>query len=373
MLIVEILFWVSLAAVIYAYAGYPACLLVVGALRPRRDLPRERLPRVTIVVTVRNEAHQIVEKLENVLALDYPRELLEYVVTSDASDDGTDELVLGFGGRGVHLVATAERRGKEAAQRRALAVSTGDVLLFTDAGTRCAPGTLLAMARHFSDSAVGCVSSVDSQGENGGEGLYLRYEMWLRDLETRAGTLVGLSGSLFAVRREICALWREDMPSDFCLILQALRMGYRGVSEPGAVGVYRPAADQGREFPRKVRTVLRGMHALFAFRGLLNPCLHGLAAWELASHKLSRWLVPLFLALIFLASAVLAPGHSLYLCLLGAQAVFYALAVAGWRGWLRGVGGRVPFWFCLFNLSILAAWARFLAGERIILWEPTRR
>ncbi len=369
-------FWLAAGGAFYAYFGYPLLLLLVGHVRRRPEPEPVALPRVSIIIATHNEAHQLADKLSDTLALTYPPDRVEIIVAADGSTDATAEVVGGFARQGVRLVETGRRLGKEGAQKLALQQASGEIIVFTDAGTRCAPATLEAMARRFADPGVGCVSGVDRHLEAGaahGESWYLRYEMFLRRLETRAGSLVGLSGSLFAVRREICDRWSEDKPSDFHVVLDAIRMGYRGVSEPAAIGYYRPLAEESREFRRKVRTVLRGMTAFFQSLDLLNPIRHGLAAWQLVSHKLFRWLVPFFQVVSLGTAAALAPQSAFFAAVLGLQLAFYAAALLGWKPGVQWRACRVPYWFCLFNASILAAWIQFLLGRRIVLWEPTRR
>jgi cellulose synthase/poly-beta-1,6-N-acetylglucosamine synthase-like glycosyltransferase len=375
-IVLEVIFWLCLGGVVYAYVGYPLLLLVIGSLRRPRRWERAAEPLVSVIIAAHNEEQQLPEKLENCLRTDYPADRLDWIVASDGSTDGTVDAARRYAGRGVRVIDTGARRGKETAQRAALALARGSVIVFTDAGTRTDAQTLAALVRPFADPGVGCVSSVDrhsAESPAGGEGWYLRYEMFLRQWESRARSLVGLSGSLFAVRREVCAQWSEELPSDFHLILTAVRLGYRGVSAPDARGYYRPVQDEEKEFRRKIRTILRGMTVFFRSLDLLNPFRYGFFSLELASHKLFRWLVPWFLLAALAANAVLAADSVFYTVLLALQALFYLAALAGWKPGLGWLPFRVPFWFCLFNAAILRAWLEMFGGNRIVLWEPTRR
>ncbi|HMD37016.1 MAG TPA: glycosyltransferase, partial [Vicinamibacterales bacterium] len=188
-------FWMSAALVGFAYAGYPLALALMARLRSRpvtRDAIR---PPVTFVITAHNEEQRLAEKLHNTLAQDYPASLLEIIVASDCSTDGTDDIARSFGDR-VRLVRAPERRGKEAAQQLAVQASSGEILVFSDVATAVAPDGVSSLVANFADPSVGCVSSVDrfvdADGRTSGEGAYVRYEMFLRTLETRVNSLVGL-------------------------------------------------------------------------------------------------------------------------------------------------------------------------------------
>ena len=229
---IEIAFWISVALVVYAYGGYPIALAVVARLRRRTVRKADIRPRVSFIVTAYNEEGRIGEKLENTLRQDYPRDRFEVIVASDGSSDRTDDIVRSFAAHDVRLVRGSERKGKEAAQKLAVAAAAGEVLVFSDAATLLEPDGVARIVRAFADDTVGCVSSVDQaldgNGRPSGEGLYVRYEMLLRRLETKVGGVVGLSGSCFAVRREVCREWATDVPSDFNTVLCAARRGLPG-------------------------------------------------------------------------------------------------------------------------------------------------
>lgn len=212
------------------------------------------------MIACRNEVRRLRHKIENALAVDYPR--LEVVVASDASDDGSDDVVREYAARGVRLIRSPERRGKEYAQGLAIAGTSGEIVVFSDAGTDLPSDSLRHLAQNFADPRVGAVSSEDrfisEDGRVVGEGAYVRYEMWLRRLESRRAGLVGLSGSFFGVRRSVTGRWNPSIPSDFACALYSVQAGLRAVSDPRVVGVYRDIKDPSKEFSRKVRTAVRG-------------------------------------------------------------------------------------------------------------------
>ncbi len=194
-------------------------------------------------------------------------------------------------------------------------------------------------------------------------------------VESRVNTVVGLSGSFFAARRAACCNWRPDLQSDFNTLLNAVRLGMRGVADPEAVGFYRPVEDPSWEYERKVRTVLRGITVLLRSLPLLNPCRYGLFAWQLFSHKLCRWSVPFAMIAAAFSHALLAGRSAFYAATFALHAVFYAVAAVGLgrMGRLRSRLLVVPTYVVLANASILRAWVRYLKGERLMVWRPSAR
>jgi GT2 family glycosyltransferase len=373
-MMVELVFWAAAGLVVYAYLGYPAALLALSAVRNRPVAKGPMTPDVTFIITAHNEAARIREKLENTLRQNYPAGRLEILVASDCSTDATDAIVRTYEPR-VRLIRAAERRGKEAAQQLAIEAAAGEILIFSDVATALDADGVSSLVMNFSDPTVGCVSSVDrfidADGRISGEGAYVRYEMFLRTLETRVNTLVGLSGSLFAARREVCRRWAADRQSDFSTLLNAVELGLRGVIDPQSAGYYRNLSDGRRELQRKIRTVVRGIGVLAANLRMLDPLRHPMFAWQLASHKLCRWLVPFAMIAAVTANALLADRSALYQIALGAQAGFYAAALAGLLTGHRLL--RIPAYLLLANAAILAAWLRYARGERMTTWTPSER
>jgi glycosyltransferase involved in cell wall biosynthesis len=370
----DITFWLSVALVCYAYVGYPGALMAIGLFRTRPVRQAVMTPRVSFVIAARNEEGRMAQKLKNTVEQDYPPEALEIIVASDCSTDATDAIVRAYSER-VRLVRASERRGKEAAQRLALQEASGEILVFSDVATALAPDAVSTIVRNFADPTVGCVSSVDrfvdADGRVSGEGAYVRYEMFLRSLESEVNTLVGLSGSFFAARREVCQHWPVDRTSDFNTLLNAVQVGLRGVLDPQSAGYYRNIADERQEFGRKVRTVARGIAVLIANRRMLNPFLCGLFSWQLASHKLCRWLVPFAMIGAAVSNAFLVTQSSFYATTFVLQGLFYAAAVVGLSTGNRVL--RIPAYFVLSNVAVLIAWFRFVRGDRITTWTPSAR
>lgn len=373
-----ITFWLCITFVAYTYLGYPLLLWIIGSRSGRQVRRAAITPTVSFIITARNEERRIASKLENTLRLDYPRGSLEIIVASDCSDDGTDEIVRRHAKHGVVLVRANQRKGKEHAQRLAIAASSGEIIAFSDVSTTLRPDGLREIVQGFADPDVGCVSSIDeildAHGEPTGEGAYVRYEMFLRRIESRFGSVVGLSGSFFAARRTVCTSWSDDLPSDFNTLLNTLRMKMRGIVDAHAVGSYSSLAEPSAEYRRKVRTVTRGLRSLGRNGALLNPLRFGVAAWQLLSHKMCRWLVPFALVGLFLSNLLLV-GHSPFYDVAAlVQLSCCGLAVLGlvWRGKAPRITRLLTF-FALVNVSILHAWFEALRGNRSVTWEPSGR
>lgn len=376
------LFWIGVFLAFYSYLVYPVVLMFcqrAATPPPARADSAQALPHVTIIVAARNEQARIADKLENTLAMEYPGGTFNILVASDCSEDATDSIVNGFATRGVSLVRSPERKGKEHAQGLAIKAATGSVLVFTDTATRLRPDAIRLLVEDFSDPTVGAVSSEDElvspDGTVRGEGAYVRYEMALRRLESRAAGLVGLSGSCFAVRKEVCARWRSDTPSDITAALLCAQTRLRAISDERVKGAYQDLKDESKEFQRKKRTIIRGMTAVWELREALNPFRYGMFSLQVWSHKILRWLVPVGLALALVCSAVLARDSGLYRGLLVLQLAGYAAAglayVSG--GARRIMPLRIALYFLLANIATAAALWDFMRGVRIVTWNPSQR
>ena len=373
------IFWICLLAAAYSYFGYPLLLLVFPGRKQRVTEKPERIRKVAVIVAARNEATKIASKLENTLKLERHGLDLDLIVASDCSDDATDSIVHSYEDRGIRLVRSPVRRGKEHAQGIAVASTDADVIVFTDAGTILPADALVHVVDAFEDPEVGAVSSIDqfvsADGTLQGEGAYVRYEMWLRDLETRFYSLVGLSGSFFAARRSVCQRWDDRVQSDFGTALRCAQLGLRAVSDRRLIGYYKDISDTRKEYQRKVRTIVRGMNSLRIRADVLNVVRYGRFSFEVFSHKAMRWATPGFLLGALAASAALAAQDPSFRVLLAAQLVFYLAPVLSRivPGVRRIAPIRIGIYFVEVNLAILHAAALVLAGRTILTWEPSKR
>ncbi len=381
----EAVFWLSAGVVALVYAGYPAFVWLlaqlVGKGAPKK---RDQEPTVTVVVPVHNEEGIIAEKLRNCVAVDYPKEKLQILVASDGSTDGTNGVVRSFASDGVTLVDLRERGGKTRAINRSMEVAKGDVVVFTDANAFLRPGTVRNLVRNFADPEVGCVCGqrlyVDHKGHRveEGEGLYWRYERFVKDCESRLHSVMGADGAIFAIRRHLYTPLGSDLVDDLVTSLQILAAGYRVVSEPRAFVHERAAASGSEEFRRKKRIVARALRGLAYMRGLLNPFRHPLFALQLLFHKVFRWLVPVFLLAVLGANIALLDRWP-YVVALAAQILLYGAGVTGalLGPRIRAMGRlvSVPYYFCTVNVAAMAGLAKFVLGKVETTWEspPTSR
>ena len=338
------------------------------------------LPSLSLIITAHNEAARIRSKLENTLAIDYPSDRLEVIVASDCSTDETDDIVAEYSEKGVKLVRADARKGKEYAQLCAVRESRGDILVFSDVATQIEPGALQRLAGYFANAEIGAISSEDrfisQDGSVVGEGAYVQYEMWLRRLESGRAGLVGLSGSFFAARREVCAEWDITVPSDFNTALNCAKLGLVAITCPDVVGIYQDVKDSALEYRRKTRTVIRGMAAIASHPEVLNPFRMGaLFALQVWSHKIMRWGVPWFMLGFLMISLVMAGQHWAIDLTLLAQGLFYGIVLLGYFSRrLRSVSlVKIPFFFVQVNVAIAHASLQFLGGKRITVWEPSKR
>ncbi|MDT8069754.1 MAG: glycosyltransferase [Terriglobia bacterium] len=372
------LFWICAAFLGYTFIVYPLLVWVASAIRA---LPARRatiVPRVTLILSVYNEREIIAGKLKNTLALTYPRDKFQVIVCSDASTDGTDDIVASYGGAGIELIRVTERRGKNHALMVAKEASMGEILVFTDAGIQLACDAIETIVANFADSTVGVVSSEDQiigRGVGTGEGAYIDFEMKLRRRESLLNSVVGASGSFFAARAEVCRKWHPDQTSDFFVPLHAVEMGLRVVVDPLSIGYYDTARSGKAEFQRKVRTIVNGLTVFFTHTALLNPLRYPIFSWQMVSHKLFRWLLPVGFLLLLLSNLFLWNAGWFYRFSLLGQLLVYVTGATGLL--IRSLAGfwpaRIASFFILGNVATLMAWVRFLRGEKFERWEPTRR
>jgi cellulose synthase/poly-beta-1,6-N-acetylglucosamine synthase-like glycosyltransferase len=380
-----ILLAIPIALFAYAYLIYPLILRIIAARRPSAGSVSDPpdWPSISISLPAYNEERSIGQTLEALLALDYPADRRQILVISDASTDRTDEIVRGFAGRGIELLRLPARSGKTAAENAAASHLRGEIVINTDATIRIPPHALKPLVRVFQDPTIGAASGRDvsvgrvDQEANRGESGYVGYEMWLRSLETRVGSIVGASGCFYAIRRSLVnPIFPEALSRDFASPLRAKEFGYRTVSVDEAVCYVPRTTSLRAEFRRKIRTMARGLETLWYTRSLLNPRRYGLFAWMLVSHKLCRWVVHLTLPLAIVGLALLAPQFVVaeILLIMGALvAAVGAFALAAPESRRLPLPLAIAGFIVAVNVAALAAWWRALKGERNPIWEPTRR
>jgi cellulose synthase/poly-beta-1,6-N-acetylglucosamine synthase-like glycosyltransferase len=364
------LFWGSLGALVWTHAAYPA---VAAAAARRWDRPVRKggtLPSVSVIVAAWNEEIVIERRLENLLALDYPPELVDIVVASDASSDRTDELVEAVAAREPRVrLLRCERGGKVAAQNRAVRETTGEIVAFSDANATWAAPALRKLVRNFADPEVAYVCGqlrLESPDGTNREGAYWRYELALRDAESRLGSVTGGNGSIYTVRRtdyvEVDPRFGHDLAFPYLMV----QRGRRAVYEPEAIAFEKPSRDQEDEYRRKVR-MFEHCWAIVAEGRMLHR-LDRLYLVQLLSHRHLRYASGALHIALLATSLGLARRGPAYRTALTGQLAFLALAAAG-RARLRVPGASLAYYYCLVTWATVVALAGYLRSGVPAVWD----
>jgi len=380
-LIAQVVFIAAVAAMAFIYVGYPALMLALSFVFRRPVRRADITPRVSVIIAAYNEERDIEAKLKNTLALDYPRDRLEIIVASDCSTDRTDGIVRKFGTDGVILYRQPGRFGKTIAQNRAVKVSSGEILVFSDATTMYEPDAIRKIVRSFADPEVGCVAGqliyVDSSSSVVGKGCrsYWGYEKFLKRCESHVGSLVGVSGCLYAVRRTCHTRLANDMIDDFVIATEIQLQDLRTVYDPEAIALEDTNHRAKDEFRMRVRVIKQTMSALSRYREVLNPFRHKMFAVQMIAHKILRYTAPFLLITALVASGVASGSVEwLRLAFVG-QLALYGAAVIGWiaeRLRIKLGPLALPYYFVLVNAASLVAFMKALGGQTYVIWEPNR-
>ncbi len=380
-IIAVIFFLFSVAALFYVYLGYPILVYLVARIFPKPVKRALFAPKVSIIITAYNEENDIRAKIENTLSIDYPKEKLEIIVASDGSTDKTDSIVREFSAQNVRLFRQEGRVGKTFTQNKAVEQATGEIILFSDATTMYQPTVLSAMLPNFADPSVGCVAGkliyVDASKSSVGRGArsYWNYETFLKESESRACSLIGVSGCLYSVRKSAYQPMYPEACSDFLIATIVYKQGLRTVYEPGALCTEETNRQSDKEMRMRIRVISQTFTDLWRNREMLNPLRSGFYAVELISHKVLRYSVPILLILILFSNSLAAVYSIFFTVILILQIMFYLMALAAWglekNGRKAGLLAA-PLYFVLTNLASLVGFYKFLRGERYARWEPIR-
>lgn len=373
------LFWVSLSLVFYHYVGYGVLLFFLSKIYSKGVQKGEITPSVSVVIAAYNEEKVIREKLENTLHLDYPRDRLEIVVVADGSNDATPQIVRAYESKGVCLLHNPKRDGKTAALNRSVSFTKGEILLFSDANTFYSREIIKKLVSNFHDDMVGAVSGKKVIREGAGreategESIFWKYESFLKDLESRVGSITTADGEVFALRRSLF----EPIPSrivhdDMWLTLKIIEKKFRVVYETAAYSAEYASKTLIDEFHLKVRYASSGFQIVGAFIRFWPKRLF--FTLEFFSHKALRWLMPFPLAGLFLSSAFAQGG--VYRAAFWGQVLFYATALIGYFRVKKGPLSKLfylPLYFSMGNTAALYGFFRFLRGGQTALWRKAER
>jgi cellulose synthase/poly-beta-1,6-N-acetylglucosamine synthase-like glycosyltransferase len=380
MSVLEILLWGLVACAVYSLVLYPALMLTASRMRRRRLVREPIRPKVSLIISAFNEEAAIGAKIENSLALDYPRDRLEIIVASDGSTDRTDAIVRGFADRGVRLHRFDGGLGKSEVLNRAAGLASGEILAFSDATGMWNRHAIATMVEHYADPRVGCVSgrvgySYDDSAASAGFGIYQRWILALRRAEAAFGAGFNASGSIHSIRKSVFMPGPPDTFMDMVDPLHAAMKGCRTTFEETAVSMEESRTRTGDEFRARLRIALRSWRFLsYALPRL--PLLRSPGyCFQVISHKFLRWLVGPSLPVIFLLNLALLDRHAVYRWLFVAQIAFYGLTLLGI--FMDRLGHRVPglsalVFFNGTNLAYLTSFLRYLRGERMRRWVPSR-
>ncbi len=380
------LFWVLLLLVDYCYFGYPLFLWLLAQLRPNPVQKGGCEPKISVVLSVWNEEDVIERKMRDLLSLNYPRDKIDFWIGSDGSTDGTEEILSNIRDPRVHIIVHQQRRGKMATLNELVQTARNEIIIFCDARQTFAPDALRELVANFADSRVGCVSGelifTEKEGEGGtakGVNLYWNYEKFIRKFESRLHSMLGATGAIYAIRRELFApIPTQIVLDDMYVPLSIIRKGYRAIFDESAKA-YDHAADSPREEHRRKTRTLFGNYQIFGlFLDLFNPARSPVAI-QLFSHKLLRVLVPFLLILLFILNLLLAAAP-LYRTLFNLQLVFYGMAIIGGlsRHQKHGIFNLIskvcyiPYVFCLLNFSALIGSLRYFGSNQKVTWQKAR-
>jgi cellulose synthase/poly-beta-1,6-N-acetylglucosamine synthase-like glycosyltransferase len=369
----EPLFWLAAGIILYTFLGYPLLINLLAKLRPQPNQTADIEPTVALIIPAYNEEAVIAAKIENSLALDYPADRLHVLVVADGSDDRTVAITGNY--PGVQIEHVPERRGKAAAVNRVMPGVPAEIVLFSDANTLFAPGALRAMVRHFADPTVAGVTG-EKQVQGGGEGLYWRYESFLKARDSQVSSVMGAAGEIFALRTEAFEAPEEDaIIEDFILSMRLVAAGWRVIYEPAAVAYEPPSPSLAADWQRRTRIAAGGFQSIARLPEMLDPR-NSLVTWMYLSHRVLRWAVTPFLLPVILILNLLLWPKRFYRVLLLAQAFFYILGIFGFLHARRGRSQGLPytiFYFILANLAALAGFLRYIRGRQPVTWRKVRK
>lgn len=385
-----VLFWISLFLVFYTFFGYGILLFFLVKLRilfkGRRKIPGNggNWPTLTVIVSAYNEQDCIVDKINNTLNLNYPKDKITYIFVSDGSTDQTPDLIADF--EEIKLMHEPARNGKIAAVHRAMKEVTSEVVIYTDANTFLNKDALQLICRHYADPKVGAVSGEkrvnieDVSDATAGEGFYWKYESKLKAWDSELYSVVGAAGELFSIRTNLYVPVPADtILDDFMLSLQIADKGYRIIYEPLAYAVESGSENVKEELKRKIRIAAGGIQSIVRLKGLMNPFRNFVLTFQYISHRVLRWTItPFLMILAFFLNGYIAvqTKEPVYLLLYGCQIMFYAMAMMGYLMETRQVKIKVlfiPYYFCMMNYAVMAGIRRYFLKKQSAAWEKARR
>lgn len=375
----ELLFWLSTILIFYIYIGYPILLRYLPKCPVVEGVEASSLPKVTILIPAYNEAAVIEKTIENKLSQDYPADLIQIIVISDESEDGTDEIVQTIAAKDsrVGLIRQVPRQGKTSGLNLAMPEALGEIVIFSDANSHYQSNAVRQLVDCFNDPDVGYVTGkmvyVNEEGNVIGDGCsaYMKYENYLRSLEAKVSSVVGVDGGIDAIRKSLYQPMNADQLPDFVLPLKVVTQGKRVIFCENALLNEESLTNSQSEFRMRVRVSLRAYWAMWDMRHLFNPFNYGLFSLQITSHKLLRYLafIPLFLALV--SNGLITGEGWFYQLTFVVQILFYsAAAFVSLNDGTRNRWLGLANYFCLINVAAAMAFIKFIKREKIVMWKP---
>jgi poly-beta-1,6-N-acetyl-D-glucosamine synthase len=382
MLIIQTLFWLCVLLITYSYVLYPLILLALRRSPDGEQLPPDDFtPGVSIIIAAYNEEKVIQGRIENLLRMDYPKDKLELIIASDGSTDRTAEIVRGYSDQGVILFDYKERRGKVNVLNETVTRARHEIMLFSDANTFFRSNTVKKLVRRFADPQVGCAvgalhfTTVEGSTSGELEGVYWRYETFIKIIEGGFGSLLGANGALYAVRKNLFYFCPPDtIVEDLVIPMKILEQGHKVVYEPESVALEDAAKHIVQEKKRRIRIGAGDFQSIGLLRRMLNP-LRGFPAFAFFSHKILRWFTPFFMLLAFVLNLFLLK-EPVFQFMFACQGIFYGLAVLGqmlsWAG-IAIKGLNLFYYFVSMNLALFLGFVNFVSATHDVKWERTER
>ncbi|MBC8986420.1 glycosyltransferase family 2 protein [Pedobacter sp. N36a] len=385
-----ILFWISIFLIVYTFVGYGFVLYFLLKLKnlfvkPFSFKSNVELPTVSLLVAAYNEEELIGEKIKNTLALNYPKDKIQFIFTTDGSSDSTPDQVRQF--PEVTLLHIDAREGKMAAIKRAIPFIKGEIAVFTDANTFLNKDAILELVKHYQNPKVGAVAGEKrilvpetADASSAGEGFYWKYESLLKKWDYALYSGVGAAGELFSIRTALYQPVESDtIIDDHMIAMRIAEKGYIIAYEPNAYALETASADVKEELKRKIRIAAGGMQSILRLKKSANPFHNPIFTFQYLSHRVLRWTItPFLLILAFVLNGIIAvqTNELFYQVLFGLQVLFYLLSLVGLYFENRNIRIKalfIPYYFCVMNYAVIAGIIRYFKKNQSAAWEKSKR